>query len=52
MEAILGLAMLYAIIHGMVIVGKKISGLTSYEKVVLIVGAVSIGLLLIGIMFE
>lgn len=50
-ESILGLVMIYSFIHGAVIVGKKITGTTKYENVVLIVGLVSMSLLLLGVMF-
>ncbi len=48
METILGLAMIYAWIHGAVIVGRKIKGITTYEKVVLIFGAIVFVLYVLG----
>lgn len=48
METILGLAMIYAWIHGTVIVFKKIKNLTQYEKVVLWFGFISFILFVIG----
>lgn len=50
METILGLIMLYAWIHGIIIVAKKIVGTTTYENVVLIVGLVAFLLFLLGSM--
>ena len=50
-ESILGLVMIYSFIHGSIIVGKKITGTTKYENVVLIVAVVSMSLLLLGVMF-
>lgn len=47
-ETILGLAMLYAWGHGMVIVSKKVKGITGYEKGVLIFGAIVFVLFVVG----
>ena len=48
MDTILGFAMIYAWIHGVVIIFKKITGLTDYEKVVLWFGFVFTTLFIIG----
>jgi hypothetical protein len=48
MEAILGLAMLYATVHAMVIVAQEIK-VEGYKKVVLIVGGISIALVFFGV---
>ena len=48
MDTILGLAMFYAWIHGTVIIFKKITGLTDYEKAVLWFGLVFTALFIIG----
>lgn len=45
---ILGLAMFYLWIHAVVIVAKKVSNLTGYEKFVLIAGIAFAGLYLLG----
>jgi multisubunit Na+/H+ antiporter MnhF subunit len=50
METILGLAMIYAWIHGIVIVFKHVKSTTTYEKVVLWAGLVGFALYLIGTM--
>ena len=50
METILGLAMIYAWVHGAIIVGKKTENLTQYERTVLIVGAIAFVLYLFGTM--
>jgi hypothetical protein len=50
METILGLAMIYAWVHSVVIGFKKLQGLTQYEKVVLWVGFISMILYVIGTM--
>jgi len=49
METLLGLAMFYVWIHGVVVIFKKIDNLTSYEKFVLIAGLVALVLLIIGV---
>lgn len=48
METIVGLAMIYAWIHGAVIVGKKTENLTQYEGGVLIAAAVGVVLYVLG----
>ena len=48
LTAILGLAMIYSWIHGVIILFKKTKDLTQYENVVLIVGLVAIGLYIAG----
>jgi len=48
---ILGLAMMYSWVHGIIIISKKISGTTSYEKVVLWFGVVVFAISMLGIMF-
>jgi len=48
METILGLVMIYSWVHGAIIVGKKITGATQYENVVLIVGIVGFVAFVIG----
>jgi len=45
---ILGLAMFYSWIHSIVIVAKKITGLNTYEKIVLWFGVITIGFYIIG----
>lgn len=50
METILGLAMLYAWIHGVIIVAKKTTGTTTYENSVLIAALVAFILYLAGSM--
>lgn len=47
---ILGLIVIYALVHGTVIISKKIQGTSAYENVVLIAGAVFVGLTFLGIM--
>jgi hypothetical protein len=47
-ESILGLVMIYSWVHGAIIVGKKIKGTTQYENGVLIAGAISFTLFVIG----
>ena len=49
-ESILGLVMIYSWVHGAIIVGKKITGTTQYENIVLIVGVVAFALFLIGVL--
>lgn len=44
--------MIYSWIHSVVIVFKKIKGLTQYEKVVLWVGLVGMTLFVIGMLSE
>lgn len=46
--AILGLTMVYAWVHSIVIIVKKIENVTSYETVVLITGATGVGLYILG----
>lgn len=48
MTTLLGIVMIYAWIHAGIIIGKKIHGLTGYEKTILIVGLVAFVLYLIG----
>jgi len=48
---ILGIAMIYSWVHSVVIVVKKISGLTSYEKVVMWVGIVGFALIALDAMY-
>ena len=48
METIVGLAMFYAWIHGVIIVVKKTKDVTLYESAVLIAGLVAFLLFLIG----
>lgn len=48
METIIGLIMIYAWVHGAIIVGKKIVGTTQYENVVLVVGVVAFVLFIMG----
>jgi len=48
MEAILGLAMIYATVHSMVIVAQEVK-VDGYKKGVLIAGAVSIALVFLGV---
>ena len=48
METILGLIMIYAWIHGTVIIFQKIKETTTYEKVVLWAGFIAFALYLIG----
>lgn len=50
--AIIGVAMIYSMIHGSVIVFKKLKNLTTYEKVVCWVAYVSVVLLVLGIIAE
>ena len=47
-ESILGLVMIYSWIHGAIIVGKKITGTTKYENILLIVGISSFALFVVG----
>lgn len=47
-ETILGLVMIYAWIHGTVVIFNKIENLTNYEKVVLWAGFVAFVLFVIG----
>lgn len=46
--AIVGLVMIYAWVHSIVIIAKKIQDITSYETVVLIAGATGVGLYILG----
>lgn len=48
METILGFVMIYAWIHSVVIVSKKITNVSTYETVVLITGATGFLLYVIG----
>jgi hypothetical protein len=48
METILGLIMLYAWVHSIVIIVKKLKEPTGYETAVLIAGAVGFVLYIIG----
>lgn len=47
-EMILGLVMIYAWVHSLIIFGTKVAGLTQYEKVVLIVAGVMSVLFIVG----
>jgi len=40
METLLGIAMIYAWIHSVIVISKKVTDLTQYEKVLLIVSLV------------
>lgn len=40
--------MIYVWVHGAIIVGKKVQGITQYENVVLIVGAVAFVIFIYG----
>lgn len=42
--------MIYALIHGAIVVGKKVTGATTYEKVILVADAVIIALMLLSMM--
>lgn len=48
METILGFMMIYAWIHSIVIVSKKITNVSTYEVVVMIVGAAGFMLYVMG----
>lgn len=48
METIIGFVMIYAWIHSIVIVSKKISGASTYEVVVMIAGATGFMLYVMG----
>lgn len=48
METILGLVMIYAWVHSIIIISTKVQGVDTYEKAVLIAGAVGIALYIIG----
>jgi len=50
-ELILGLVMIYSWIHSSIIVGKKITGTTQYENVVLIVGLVAFVVFVLGVIY-
>jgi len=50
--AMIGVAMFYSMIHGTVIVFKKIENLTSYEKVVCWVAFVSMVLIVLSVISE
>lgn len=52
MDAILGLAMIYTWVHGVIIVSRRTENTTQYEKVVLIAGAIGFALILTGIVME
>lgn len=45
---LIGTVMVYTWVHGSIIIGKKISGTTKYENVVLIVGLVGFALFVLG----
>ena len=47
---IIGLAMFYAWVHSVVIIAKKVKGVTAYETVVMIFGAVAFVLYMMGTM--
>lgn len=47
-QTILGIVMIYAWIHGTVVVFKKLENPTTYEKVVLWFGLVGLALFIIG----
>ncbi len=49
MSELIGLAAIYLWVHTAVIVHKKVVGITPYELFVLIAGAVSLLLLIIGL---
>jgi hypothetical protein len=51
METILGLVMIYAWVHGVIIISKKIKDTTSYENVVLIGGMVAMFLYVMGTLY-
>ena len=48
MEAIIGLVLIYAWVHAMIVVTTKIQNTNTYENVVLIVAAVGFVLYVIG----
>lgn len=48
MEAIIGLILIYAWVHAIVIITTKVQGTNTYEKAVLIAGAVGFVLYIIG----
>jgi hypothetical protein len=50
--AMIGVGMFYSMIHGTVIVFKKIENLTSYEKVVCWVAFVSMVLIVLSVISE
>jgi hypothetical protein len=49
---VLGLAAIYSWVHGAIIVGKKITGTTTYENAVLIFGLVMFTIIILDIMFR
>lgn len=46
--AVLGFAMIYAWAHSVVIIAKKIQDVSTYETVVMVVGAIGVVLYIIG----
>ena len=52
MLAILGLAMLYAIIHSYIVLFKYAKKATFYENFISTIGAVIVALLLLNLMFN
>ena len=52
MDTLLGLIMIYAWIHSIVICAKRIKNTTPYEKIVLWVGVVAFGLYIIGTLIK
>lgn len=49
METILGLAMIYAWVHSIVIVSTKVENTTTYEKIVMLIGVTAFVLVVIGL---
>ena len=49
---LMGLAMIYAMIHSTVIIIKKIKGITSYERVILWVGFASVVSILLELIYS
>jgi len=48
METILGLAMIYAWVHSIVIVSTKTQNTTTYETTILLVGVTAFALFIVG----
>jgi len=51
METLIGLIMIYAWIHAVVVIFKKIKNLTTYEKVLLWVALSAFGITMLGVMY-
>lgn len=51
MTALIGLAMIYAWVHGAIIVGNRVQNTSQYENVVLIFGGITLALYVFGTAF-